>query len=345
MSPVSNLMHFLAAHADDARVRVIQPESEIAVLLMALGCAYAGSRAAVGTSGGGFCLMTEGLGLAGIAELPAFIVLGQRAGPSTGLATYTAQADLHFALNAGQGEFPRLVVAPGDAEEALSWSAAGMDLAWKYQLPVLLLADKTLCEGLYSLDPEHLQRYRVLLPEDPGAEPPYLRYRLTASGISPMRYPPVEGETVRVNSHVHDADGTTTEEPEITRAMADKRNRKMALLAGEVEGMDPVTTGGRPGATTALVCWGSMKGICMELGDRLGLRVVRPLVLWPFPARAFADAMEGVERFVIAEQNETGQLKRLLREAGYREDDILLKYDGRPFTVDELEAGLRRVLA
>ncbi|MDD1667155.1 MAG: 2-oxoacid:acceptor oxidoreductase family protein, partial [Methanomicrobiales archaeon] len=123
MSPTSNLMHFLAARAGDggAGVRVIQPESEIAVILMALGCSYAGTRAAVGTSGGGFSLMVEALGLAGMAELPALIVLGQRAGPSTGLATYTAQADLEFAIHAGHGEFPRLVIAPGDAGEARTW--------------------------------------------------------------------------------------------------------------------------------------------------------------------------------------------------------------------------------
>ena len=135
MSPTSNLLHFLAASADDLHIRVIQPESEIAVILMALGCAYAGTPAAVGTSGGGFCLMTESLGLAGIAELPVVIILGQRTGPSTGLATYTAQSDLHFAINAGQGDIPRLVVAPGDADEARAWSRAAMGLAWKYQLP------------------------------------------------------------------------------------------------------------------------------------------------------------------------------------------------------------------
>ncbi|MDD1717336.1 MAG: 2-oxoacid:acceptor oxidoreductase family protein, partial [Methanoregulaceae archaeon] len=150
MSPTSDILHFLAAGAENFGIRAIQPESETAAILMALGCAYAGKRAAVGTSGGGFCLMAESLGLAGMAELPVVIAIGQRPGPSTGLATYTAQSDLHFILNASQGEFPRFIAAPGNAEEAYFWSTAAMELAWKYQIPAFILADKTVCEGMYS---------------------------------------------------------------------------------------------------------------------------------------------------------------------------------------------------
>ena len=189
MSPTSNILHFLAGYADELKIRVIQPESEIAVILMALGCAYAGSRAAVGTSGGGFCLMTEALGLAGIAELPLVIILGQRTGPSTGLATYTAQSDLHFALHAGQGEFPRLVIAPGDAGEARSWSRAAMDLAWKYQLPAIVLPDRTICEGLYSINP------------DPGTRsPPDLSWPVPVTSPIPGTAGQIQGSP-RYSSH------------------------------------------------------------------------------------------------------------------------------------------------
>jgi len=344
MSPTSNLLHFLADHSEEARIRVLQPESEIAVFLMALGCAYAGKKAAVGTSGGGFCLMTEGLGLAGIAEIPALIILGQRTGPSTGLATYTAQADLHFALNAGQGEFPRLIVAPGDAEEAMVWAAAGMDLAWKYQVPAIILPDKTICEGVYSVDPEKVFRNRIAPLTAVDSNSPYYRYAITQSGISPMRSPPAKGEIIRANSHVHEPDGITTEEPGITREMADKRNRKMALLQEEVEGMQPVNTGGDSDGTMVLVCWGSNKGICNELGSRMGLRMIQPVVLWPFPIKSFSRAMSGVEQFYTVELNETGQLGRLLREFGYHEQGTILKYDGRPFTVEELEARIQGVI-
>jgi 2-oxoglutarate ferredoxin oxidoreductase subunit alpha len=345
MSPTSNLLHFLAAHAEPAGIRVLQPEGEIAVLLTALGCAYAGTRAAVGTSGGGFSLMVEALGLAGMAELPAVIVLGQRAGPSTGLATYTAQADLEFAIHAGHGEFPRLVLAPGDAEEARIWIRVAMDLAWKYQLPALLLADRTLCEGMYSMDPA--------AAGEPRADPvmavddihPYLRYALTGSGISPLRFPPAKGEVIRVNSHAHDTDGITTEDPGVTRAMADKRRRKLVGLAGEIEGMNPVIVGGDPEGKTGILCWGSNKGVCNEIGEAMGLRVVRPVALWPFPEGSFATAMDGVERFFAVETNETGQLAGLVRGFGFRASGLVLRYDGRPFMIDDLEQELRRVMA
>jgi 2-oxoglutarate/2-oxoacid ferredoxin oxidoreductase subunit alpha len=345
MSPTSNLMHFLAARVAETRLRVIQPESEIAVILMALGCACAGTRAAVGTSGGGFSLMVEALGFAGMAELPALIVLGQRAGPSTGLATYTAQADLEFALHAGHGEFPRLVIAPGDADEARAWVRAAMDLAWKYQLPALFLPDRTLCEGMYSLGPDPLFHHEAGPVLADPALPPSPRYALTENGISPLLLPPAEGRLVRVNSHAHDPDGTTTEDPGMTRAMADKRHRKMAGLARELEGMHPVQVLGDPDARTAVLCWGSNKGICAELGEEMGLRVVQPVALRPFPEESFARAMEGVDRFFGVETNETGQLTGLVERFGYRAAGRVLKYDGRPFFVEELAEELRRVVA
>ncbi|MDD1667073.1 MAG: hypothetical protein LUO96_01260 [Methanomicrobiales archaeon] len=185
---------------------------------------------------------------------------------------------------------------------------------------------------------------RSRLPAGPGIHP-YRRYALTDSGISPLRFPPEKGELVRVNSHAHDPDGTTTEDPEMTRAMADKRQRKMAGLARELEGMHPVNVLGDPDARTAILCWGSNKGICGELGEKLGLRVVQPLALWPFPEKSFAGAMDGVDRFYGVENNETGQLARLVRGYGYRASGMVLKYDGRPFMVDELEQELGRVLA
>ena len=345
MSPTSNLLHFLAAEAPGLKIRVIQPESEIAVILMALGSAYAGTRAAVGTSGGGFCLMTEALSLAGIAELPVVIVLGQRTGPSTGLATYTAQADLHFALNAGQGEFPRFIAAPGDTDEARKWSAIAMQLAWKYQVPSIILADRSLCEGVYSISPEQPD-YPVI--EEILAKPPahpYLRYALTDTGISPLRFPPVRGEVIRVNSHVHDPDGITTEEPEVTRTMAEKRQKKFVGLQEEAEAMDPVETSGNQKSDVAILCWGSTKGVCNEVGGKLGLRVVRPIVLNPFPERAFAKAMKDITTFIAVEENETGQLCRLVSQFGYKPEKMVLKYSGRPFFVDELEEEVRRAVA
>jgi 2-oxoglutarate ferredoxin oxidoreductase subunit alpha len=344
MSPTSNLLHFLAAHQEELGMRVLQPESETAAILIALGYAYTGGRAAVGTSGGGFCLMTEAISLAGIAELPVLVVLGQRAGPSTGLATYTAQADLQFALGAGQADFPRLIAAPGDAGELRAWAGACLDLSWKYQLPAILLVDKTLCEGMYSMDLNTGLRSPIEPVLDGNDTSPYLRYALTESGISPLRFPPALGEVIRVNSHVHDPDGITTESEETTRAMAEKRMRKMQRLNDEIEAMNPVHRGGDLDAVTALLCWGSNRGICEELGEALGLRVVQPVVVWPFPEQSFARAFKGVERMFAVECNESGQLARLVGQFGYSTEGLILKYDGRPFFVEELEARLREVI-
>ena len=344
MSPTSNIFHFLVGHAQELGIPVIQPEGEIAVVQMALGGSYAGCRTAVGTSGGGFCLMTESVSLAGIAELPLVVVLGQRTGPSTGLATYTAQSDLHFALHAGHGTFPRLVVAPGDAEEAYAWSWAAMDLAWKYQLPAIILADKTLCEGLYSFDTGLPPRARVEPVLADTALHPYHRYALTSSGISPLRFPPANGEVIRVNSHVHDPPGITTEEPELTIEMADKRKRKGTGLKEEIESMDPVRVGGTPGAPDTILCWGSNAGVCREAGKELGLRVVSPLVLSPFPEYSFTRALEGSGKLIGVEVNEEGDLACLVRQFGYRVDSLVLKYDGRPFFVEELCDRLREVI-
>ena len=179
MTPSSSLLHFLAEEQDKLGITVVHPESEIAVVLMALGFAAAGRRAAVGTSGGGFCLMTESLSLAGMAELPLVLLVSQRTGPSTGLPTYTGQSDLLFVLHPGQGEFPRFIVAPGTTEEALFWSGIAMNIAWEFQVPAFILSDKNFSEGTYSTDtslvPEIPARRRGVLGRDP-AVPPLCRY-------------------------------------------------------------------------------------------------------------------------------------------------------------------------
>jgi len=345
MTPTSNLLHFLAEHAGDAGLLVFHPESEIAVMLMALGLGYAGKKTAVGTSGGGFCLMTEGLSLAGMNEVPVVIVLGQRAGPSTGMPTYTAQSDLHFALHAGQGEFPRLVVAPGDASQAFSWSSLALRLAWRYQVPAIILCDKTLCEGFYSvsLPADSVPSVEEPPPGTPG--PGYRRYLLTDDGVSPLLFPGSPGSVVKVNSYLHDEAGITTESAELATLMTEKRMRKGETLAKAAGNLPGVEVSGVPGATETVVCWGSVTSACREAGSRLGLRVVQPIVLSPFPLDRFLGAIEGSEKIVIVEENAYGQLGMLLARFGIRADAAVHRYDGRPFSVDDLERRLKEVLA
>ncbi len=344
MTPTSNLLHFLAGVAEKYPLTVVHPENEIAVILMAQGLAYAGKKAAVGTSGGGFCLMTESFSMAGMNEVPVVVVMGQRTGPSTGLPTYTGQTDLHFMLHAGQGEFPRLVVAPGDTSQACAWSSLALSLAWKCQVPAIILVDKTLCEGITPLreDAHDIPAPGASLPA--GGEGPYHRYSITGTGISPMRYPPLPGSVVKVNSYVHDEAGLSTERADMTRLMTEKRFRKAATLKDETDALTPVMVHGTKDAATALLCWGSTLPGCREVAGDRNFRVVQVVVLSPFPAEALRDALSGVKKLVAVEENATGQLQMLCARYGITADAAIRKYDGRPFTVDELARRLRGIV-
>ncbi len=312
---------------------------------MALGCAAAGRKTAVGTSGGGFCLMNEGLSFAGIAEFPLVLVVSQRTGPSTGLPTYTGQADLQFVLHAGQGEFPRLVTAPADPGEAYIWSAAAICLAWKYQIPAFVLADKTLSEGIYSVDYDKLVSLPAPEPVLWNGDGIYQRYRDTPSGISPLAFPGRKDAIVKMNSYAHDEDGITTEEAGLVTQMADKRRKKETSLRDELNRYPCVSIRGIADAPTALLCWGSVRNACDEVAAKLRLRVIQPVVLSPFPDQQFSVACQGVEQLIAVEENATGQLAALAREHGVVAKKIVLKYDGRPFTPDELLTKVQEVMA
>ncbi len=344
MTPATPLLHFLAEQANEFSLKVIHPESEIGVMLMAVGFAYSGEKTAVGTSGGGFCLMTEGLSLSGMSEMPVVIVLGQRPGPSTGLPTYSGQTDLHFALSAGQGEFIRFIVAPGDLEEAYYWSAQALNLAWKYQIPAIVLTDKNLNEGIGNFDISLVKE----MPEIPlpvwDGKVPYKRYADRESGVSPLAFVPRKDAVIKVNSYEHDEFGITTEESAVTKKMQDKRLRKEKYLREELKGFRQVNSYDDDDRSTALLCWGSNKGVCGEVAQKLGLKMIQPVVLCPFPEDALREALRGVKKIIVVENNATGQLGRLIRNYGFRADEMILKYDGRPFALDELETSVKEAI-
>ncbi|MDP2929827.1 MAG: 2-oxoacid:acceptor oxidoreductase family protein, partial [Candidatus Omnitrophota bacterium] len=317
MTPASPLLHFLAREAENFSIRVIHPESEIAVMLMALGFSYCGESVAVGTSGGGFCLMTEGLSFSGMAGLPVVVVLGSRPGPSTGLPTYTSQSELNFALSAGQGEFTRFVAAPSDAEDSYYWAAISLNISKKFKIPSILLTDKTICEGLFNFDIDSIREIKT--------EP------LPISSSTPGK-----DVVVKVNSYEHDEYGITTEDPVKTVQMQNKRLLKTGLLERELEKYETVKCRGN-NSDTAILCWGSNRPVCEEVGRSLGLKVVCPMVLSPFPEDAFKSALLGVKKIISVENNATGQLGSLIKGYGAKVDIEILKYDGRPFSVDELE--------
>ncbi|HVP57167.1 MAG TPA: 2-oxoacid:acceptor oxidoreductase subunit alpha [bacterium] len=343
MTPSSNLLHFLAQNDQELGIVAYHPENEIAAVITAIGGAYAGTRTMVGTSGGGFALMVEGLSLAAASESPVVFVVGQRPGPSTGLPTYTCQSDLFFILNAGHGEFVRFVVAPGDPDEAFLLTGLAMNTAWKYQIPAFVISDKNLSEGSFSFE----ARGDEVTRQEPlawGGKGNYRRYERTVDGVSPLAFPGRQGAIVKANSYEHDEYGITTEEAEKTVEMQDKRLGKRRYLVEEVERLKSVKVYGDATAATALVTWGSTKGACVEVAEDLGLRVIQPLVLDPLPSGQLGAALAGVKRLISVENNATGCLARLLACHGVVANDKILKYDGRPFAVDDLRKRLGEVL-
>jgi 2-oxoglutarate ferredoxin oxidoreductase subunit alpha len=343
MTPASAILHYLAANENELGVVTVHPESEIGVALMALGAAYAGARAMVGTSGGGFALMTEALSLAGQGELPLVIVEAQRPGPSTGVPTYTMQGDLAFVIHAGHGEILRVVLAPGDADEAFYTAGLAMNLAWKFQIPTFVLSDKHLSESIFSFeaDLDKIKPEKPLLWNNQGE---YKRYLDTQNGISPLAFPGNPSAIVKATSYEHDESGITIEEPEAISRMQRKRLRKRKALEDELEKYETVNVYGNPDSKTALLCWGSTKGACIEVAEVLDLKVVQPLILEPLPVEALKKALSGVDKIIDVEVNATGQLAKLVAGHGFCIDDMILRFDGRPFTVDVLLDNVKEVL-
>ena len=337
MTPSSNILHFLAANEERLGIVTYHPENEIAAVVTAIAGAYAGARTMVGTSGGGFALMTEGVSLAAASESPVVFIVGQRPGPSTGLPTYTCQSDLFFVLNAGHGEFVRFVVAPGDPDQAFRLAGLALNTAWKYQLPAFIILDKNVSESTFSFETkgDEVTREEALLWDGSGD---YRRYERTQTGVSPLAFPGRRGAVVKANSYEHDEYGITTEEAGKTTEMQDKRLGKRKYLKQDVDAMRAVEVYGDPKAATVLLTWGSTKGPCTEIAEDLGLRVVQPIVLEPLPVEQLTQALQGATRVIGVENNATGCLARLVGCHGIKVDRMILKYDGRPFTVDGLRA-------
>jgi 2-oxoglutarate ferredoxin oxidoreductase subunit alpha len=270
MSPSTSIMVFLAGKADDFDMVVEQAEDEIAAINMAIGASYAGIRSLTATSGGGFSLMVEALGLAGISETPLVIVEAQRPGPATGLPTRTEQADLLFVLHASQDEFPRFILAPGTAREAFYQTIKAFDLAEKYQVPVVLLTDQFLADSYFTerrFDVSKVKVNRYLLSEREAADmTEYKRYELTESGISPRSVPSAYGFEVVADSHEHDENGHIIEDASLRKMMVEKRFRKLTGMAKEIS---PPKQMGNQKADLLLVGWGSTYGPMAEAVEML----------------------------------------------------------------------------
>lgn len=336
MTPATGIMTKLSRIQTDAKIVVEQVEDEISAINMALGASYAGVRSMTASSGGGYALMVEALSLQGITETPIVVVDVQRPGPATGLPTRTEQADLDFVLFSGHGEFPRMVIAVRNPEDAFYQTARALNLADKYQTQVIILSDQYLADATQTIAPFDFSMVtieRYFMTADELGDEDYKRYKLTDDGISPRIIPgKIENQIVLIDSDEHDEYGHITESAEVRRAMVDKRMKKLEGIRSEVQEPDYF---GVDNPETLLLGWGSMYGPIREAVDLLNRdgESVGALIfgdLYPLPTELLNKYSKVAKRLVNVEMNYTGQLARLIRqETGIFMDKSILNYDGR----------------
>jgi 2-oxoglutarate/2-oxoacid ferredoxin oxidoreductase subunit alpha len=349
MTPASSIMEYMADKGRAYGVVTVHVEDELAGMNMAVGAGFTGARAMIATSGGGFCLMVEGLALAGMTETPVVAFLGQRPGPATGLPTRTEQAELFFAMHAGHGEFPRAVLAPATVEDAFHAAVRAFNLAEKYQTPVIILGDHHLSTSYTTVDRFDLSKVKIdrgalLSDAEVHNLSDYQRHAVTRSGVSPRALPGQGKALVVTDSDEHDEAGHMIEDAATRRRQVEKRLRKLAGLRREVIRPEVYHV---DGAKTTLIGWGSTYGAIREAAamleaDGQAVNTVHLSQVWPFPAAVMTAAMKG-QRNIVIEGNATGQLAMLIRrETGLEADASILKYDGRPFSPEEIVGRLRR---
>jgi 2-oxoglutarate ferredoxin oxidoreductase subunit alpha len=370
MSPSTGVLMYMASHAKQLGIMVRQVEDEIGVMNMVIGAAHTGCRSMCATSGGGFALMTEAVGMAGMLETPVVCIDVMRAGPATGVPTKTEQGDLWQALGAGQGDYPRIIVAPTDQLDAFKSIPELFNLCDKYQCPGLVLSDLLISEGTASVDPKELNfkqkidRGEIIFPNSNGngdsANPfggandnSYLRYKLTKSGISPRAVPGTPGHIHVAASDEHDEDGTLISDeftnPTKRREMVDKRARKMETVLSHIA---PPKLVGPESAVVTLVGWGSTEGVIREAVEKLaaeeGIVANQLAVKWivPFHADEIMRILSRSKKVIVIENNYTGQFARYLRsETGFAAHGHVRKYDGEPFMPHHIVEAVKEQLA
>ena len=365
MSPSTGVLHWMAAHARKAGIMVRQVEDEIGVINMAIGAAHAGVRAMCATSGGGFALMSEGLGMSAMIETPVVVIDCQRAGPSTGVPTKTEQGDLWQMLGAAFGDYPRVIVAPLDITDCFKVIPEIFNLVDRFQCPGLVLCDLLLSEGRLGVDPKDLDfsppidRGELITNTHGngggsavGKNGDYLRYRNTESGISPRAIPGVAGYIYTAATDEHQEDGVLISDeftnPAKRRTMMEKRMRKVAGIEAAV--LPPMLSGPRDAEVT-LIGWGSTKGVIEEACEILneqGISANQLQIRWlvPLHGEAILEILEGTRHAIIVENNYSGQFARYLRsETSFVADGHIRKYDGEPFMPHHIVEAVKEQLA
>ena len=369
MSPSTGVLMWMATHARQLGIMVRQVEDEISVMNMVIGAAHTGCRAMCATSGGGFALMTEAIGMSGMIETPIVCVDVQRGGPATGIPTKTEQGDLWQVLGAGQGDYPRIIVAPASQADLFKTIPELFNLVDKYQCPGLVLSDLLISEGTASVDPAELnfnvkiERGEIIFPNGSGngeANPAsgyndnaYWRYKNTDSGISPRAVPGVLGHIYIAATDEHDEDGTLISDeftnPHKRRMMVEKRARKFSTALQHIA---PPKLFGPENASVTLVSWGSTEDVIHEAVEKLaadeGVVANHLHIKWivPFHSEVISRILSRSKRIVIVENNYSGQFARYLRsETGIAAHGHIRKYDGEPFMPHHLVEAVKDQLA
>jgi 2-oxoglutarate/2-oxoacid ferredoxin oxidoreductase subunit alpha len=358
MSPATGVLHWMATHGRKAGILVRQVEDEIGVINMAIGAAHAGVRSMCATSGGGFALMTEGLGLSAMAEIPVVAINCMRAGPSTGVPTKTEQGDLWQALGAAFGDFPRVIAAPLDIGDCFTLMPEMFNLTDRFQCPGIVLCDLLLSEGRLSVDPKlmdfnvPIDRGELITSNGDVHDEEYLRYKITESGVSPRAVPGLPGYMHVASSDEHDENGVliSDEYTNVTkrRAMMEKRMRKVAGIEASVP---PPVLVGPADADVTLIGWGSTDGTIREARAMLaeqGITSNQLQIRWivPFHGDAILEILRGAKHTIMVENNFTGQFARYLRsETSFVPNGHIRKYDGEPFMPHHIVEAVREQLA
>ena len=338
---------------------VIQTEDEIAAITMAIGSALTGVRTATATSGPGFSLMAEALGWAGMNEVPLVVSLYQRTGPSTGLPTRHEQGDLNFAINAGHGEFPRIVFASGDIEESFYDSIKVFNFADRYQMPVIHMLDKAIANSIITCKNFNVNkvaidrglRVKQITEQDIGVAGNYLRFKLSNNNpISPMVALGTKDAIFWNSGDEHTQEGHITEDPEIRVQMMDKRMTKLDVAIKEIPNEDKAVAYGS-GGDIVIISWGSTKGAILDALDRLAaegikVRYIQVRLMHPFPSELVKSMLKDAKTVIDIEMNYSGQLGSLVRQyAGLEANYYIVKYNGRPMSLDEVYNGVKRIIS
>ncbi|EMA50744.1 2-oxoacid:acceptor oxidoreductase subunit alpha [Halococcus salifodinae] len=361
MTPWTDVFTIMSQHLPELGGISEQVEDEIAAAALAIGASHAGAKAMSGSSGGGFALMSEPLGLAEMTETPLVLVEAMRAGPSTGMPTKPEQADLEHVLYTSQGDSNRVVFAPGNVAECYDQAREAFRVAYEYQIPAVIVIDQKLSGEMTNVPESHFDRepnpdLGSTLTEEEIAEAPhhasgkFNRFQHDPeNGVSPRSIPGQEGGRYLASGNEHTPQGHISEDPDNRVAQTDRRLRKLDAIREDLDStdLDRQTAYGPDDADYGILVWGSQQPTVEEAVDRLNddghsVKALGVSDLMPYPKQDVTEFLESVEECLVVEMNASAQFRGLTqKELGRFGEKLtsLLKYNGNPFEPGEIVEG------